>query len=296
MSISLTKLSIMKIKLGEQIGLFCMMVLFFNLAYTQPYNKMLLPDSLQDLTATKTTTDNTTKVEAGSTTNNHALTTVPLQPRFQHYVQKYLAKNAETLEQIKQTHSAKFNTIQKIFVKRKVPAAMVYLAVVESELKSSATSRVGAAGIWQLMPATGRSFGLKVSGKVDERRNTYNSTVAAATYLTELYNQFDDWLLVVAAYNCGTGKVLAAIRQSGSRDFSKLQNFLPAESRIHVKHFIATHFYYEKAGSIVTLTKKERISYLATLNEAVVKTDASDAVVAGDQAGQTSASILTSVN
>ena len=295
MSISLTKLSIMKINLGEQIGLFCMMVLFYNLAYTQPYNKMFLPDSLQDLPATKTTNDSTQKAEAGSTTNNHALTTVPLQPRFQHYVQKYLATNAEILEQIRQSNIAKFNAVQKILVKRKIPAAMVYLAVVESELKSSATSRVGAAGIWQLMPGTGRAFGLKVSGKVDERRNTYNSTVAAAAYLTELYNQFDDWLLVVAAYNCGTGKVLAAIRQSGSRDFSKLQDFLPAESRSHVKHFIATHFYYEKAGSIVTLTKKERIRYLATLDEMVVKTDASGAVVSADQAGQPSAAILTSV-
>jgi len=295
MSISLTKLSIMKINLGEQIGLFCMMVLFYNLAYAQPYNKMFLPDSLQDLPATKTTNDSTQKAEAGSTTNNHALITVPLQPRFQHYVQKYLATNAEILEQIRQSNIAKFNAVQKILVKRKIPAAMVYLAVVESELKSSATSRVGAAGIWQLMPGTGRAFGLKVSGKVDERRNTYNSTVAAAAYLTELYNQFDDWLLVVAAYNCGTGKVLAAIRQSGSRDFSKLQGFLPAESRSHVKHFIATHFYYEKAGSIVTLTKKERIRYLATLDEMVVKTDASNTAVSGDPASQSSAAILPSI-
>jgi len=292
MSISLTKLSIMKINLGEQIGLFCMLVLFYNLAYTQPYNKMFLPDSLRDLPATKTTADSTTKAEAVSTANNHALTTVTLQPRFQHYVQKYLATNGEILEQIRQSNIAKFNAIQKILVKRKIPAAMVYLAVVESELKSSATSRVGAAGIWQLMPGTGRAFGLKVSGKVDERRNTYNSTVAAAAYLTELYNQFDDWLLVVAAYNCGTGKVLEAIRQSGSRDFSKLQGFLPAESRSHVKHFIATHFYYEKAGSIVTLTKKERIRYLATLDETVVKTDAFNAAVSGDPASQSSAAIL----
>lgn len=294
MSISLTKLSIMKINLGEQIGLFCMLVLFFNLAYTQPHHKLFLPDFLQDSPAIQTTTDSTKNAEADSTANNVS-TIIPLQPRFQHYVQKYLASNAEMLEHTRQTSMAKFNTIQKILVKRKIPAGMVYLAVVESELKSSATSRVGAAGIWQLMPATGRTFGLKVSGKVDERRNTYNSTVAAAAYLTELYNQFDDWLLVVAAYNCGTGKVLAAIRQSGSRDFSKLQCFLPAESRSHVKHFIAIHFYYEKAGSVVTLTKKERIRYLATLDEMVAKTDASKAAVSGDSASQSSAAILVSV-
>ena len=295
MSISLTKLSIMKINLGEQIGLFCMMVLFYNLAYAQPYNKMFLPDSLQDLPATKTTNDSTQKAEAGSTTNNHALITVPLQPRFQHYVQKYLATNAEILEQIRQTNAAKFSTIQRILVKRGIPAGMLYLAIVESELKNSATSRVGAAGIWQLMPATGRGFGLKINGKVDERRNTYHSTVAATAYLKELYSQFDDWLLVVAAYNCGSGKVLAAIRQSGSRDFSKLQGYLPAESRSHVKHFLAVHFYYEKAGSILTLTKKERIRYLATLKTIVAKTDATDTPATGDTTNQSSAATLASV-
>ena len=170
---------------------------------------------------------------------------------------------------------------------------MLYLAIVESELKNSATSRVGAAGIWQLMPATGRSFGLKVNGKVDERRNTYQSTVAATAYLKELYRQFDDWLLVVAAYNCGSGKVLSAIRQSGSRDFSKLQGYLPAESRSHVKHFLAVHYYYEKAGSIVTLTKKERIRYLASLNTIVAKNDATDTPASGETTNQSAATVAS---
>ena len=180
-------------------------------------------------------------------------------------------------------------------VKRKIPAGLLYLAVVESELKNSATSRVGAAGIWQLMPETGKTFGLRVNGKTDERRNTYNSTVAAAAYLTELYNQFDDWLLVVAAYNCGAGRVFKAIRQAGSRDFWKLQGFLPAESRSHVKHFIATHFYYEKAGSIVTLTKKERIRYLAALDEMVAKADETKLGKSADSTSQAATTVLVSV-
>lgn len=285
----------MKFNFAEQIGLFCMLVLHLNLAHSQPYNKLFFKDLVQDAPVTKTINDSVLKVGADSCGNNGILPTVPLQPRFQQYVQQYLARNGETLEQIRQTNAAKFSTIQRILVKRGIPAGMVYLAIVESELKNSATSRVGAAGIWQLMPGTGRSFGLKINGKVDERRKTYNSTVAATAYLKELYSQFDDWLLVVAAYNCGSGKVLAAIRKSGSRDFSKLQGYLPAESRSHVKHFIAVHFYYEKAGSIVTLTKKERIRYLATLDEEVAKTDALNAAISNGTANQSSAEVLASV-
>ena len=283
----------MKFNFAEQIGLFCMLVFQLNLAHAQPYNKLFFKELVQDAPATKTINDSTLKAGTDRNANNGILPTVPLQPRFQQYVHKYLSTNGETLEQIRQKNAAKFSTIQKILIKRGIPAGMLYLAIVESELKNSATSRVGAAGIWQLMPATGRSFGLKVNGKVDERRNTYQSTVAATAYLKELYRQFDDWLLVVAAYNCGSGKVLAAIRQSGSRDFSKLQGYLPAESRSHVKHFLAVHYYYEKAGSIVTLTKKERIRYLASLNTIVAKNDATDTPASGETTNQSAATVAS---
>ena len=93
--------------------------------------------------------------------------------------------------------------------------------------------------------------------KYDERTHFYKSTVAAAKYLRDLHRLFDDWLLVIAAYNCGPGPVYKAIKKSGSRNFWKLQHFLPAETRDHVKKFISTHYYYEGKGSIATLTKAE---------------------------------------
>ncbi|MDO9373991.1 MAG: lytic transglycosylase domain-containing protein [Ferruginibacter sp.] len=285
----------MKFNFAEQIGLFCMLVLQLNLAYSQPYIRLSLKNLLPDVPVITTNNDNSLKAGSDSCADYVISPVVPLQPRFQPYVQKYLATNGEILEQIRQTNAAKFNTIQKILVKRGIPPGMVYLAIVESELKNSATSRVGAAGIWQLMAVTGRGFGLKINGKIDERRNTYQSTVAATAYMKELYNQFDDWLLVVAAYNCGSGKVLAAIRQSGSRDFSKLQQYLPAESRSHVKHFLAVHYYFEKAGSIVTLTKKERLRYLATINTTVAKTDAPGTSVPGNTGNPLSAAPLAAV-
>ena len=230
---------------------------------SQTPNQLLLPGSLNDSLSIKTATD-----------SMHALViNIPLQEAVRSHAKRYLDINALALEGIKEKQKARFDAIEKILVRHSVPPGLVYLAIVESELNNKATSPVGAAGIWQLMPATARSLGLKVNGKADERRHTTQSSVAAAEYLKTLYKQYDDWLLVVAAYNCGAGNVNKAIRKSGSRDFWKLQQFLPAETKNHVKHFIATHFYYEKNGSVVTLTKKERLLYLSTLDPLIAKKD-----------------------
>ncbi len=196
---------------------------------------------------------------------------IELQSALKKFSADYLKQNGEMLEDIKLKNSHTFKTIEKIFEKQGMPSELKYLAVVESKLKNSATSGAGAAGIWQLMPVTAKTLGLKVAGKTDDRRNMYKSTAAAAKYLNELYNQFDDWLLVVAAYNCGAGNVNKAIKKSGSREFWKLQNFLPAETRKHVKKFIATHFYYEEKGSLVTLTKTERKKHLTSISEPVTQ-------------------------
>ncbi|HVG13311.1 MAG TPA: lytic transglycosylase domain-containing protein, partial [Chitinophagaceae bacterium] len=112
-------------------------------------------------------------------------------------------------------------------------------------------------GPWQFMAGTARGVGLKVNSRVDERTDIHKSTHAAARYLTELFGTYKDWLLVIAAYNCGPGVVNSAIRKSGSRNFWNLQYFLPAESRNHVKKFIATHYIMEGDGGVTTLTKKE---------------------------------------
>jgi membrane-bound lytic murein transglycosylase D len=92
---------------------------------------------------------------------------------------------------------------------------------------------------------------------VDERTHFYKSTVSAAKYLKALHNEFGDWLLVLAAYNGGSGTVLKAIKKSGSRNFWKLQGFLPAETRGHVKRFIGTHVYFQENLSLTVLTKAE---------------------------------------
>ena len=173
------------------------------------------------------------------------------------YVNDFMRRNARTLDEIEAKHPTTFSIIDEVFTKYNLPIELKYLAVIESELKTTARSRVGARGAWQLMPQTARDYKLKVGGGYDERTHLYKSTVAAAKYLTYLYDLMGDWLLVVASYNSGPGTVLKAIKRSGSRNFWKLQYFLPAETRSHVKRFIGTHYYYEGEGSITTLTREE---------------------------------------
>jgi membrane-bound lytic murein transglycosylase D len=120
-------------------------------------------------------------------------------------------------------------------------------------------------GIWQLMPGTAKTLGLAVTKKYDERKLTYKSTKAAAKYLNDLYDQFGDWLLVLAAYNSGPGPVYTAIKKSGSRNFWTLQHYLPLETKLHVKRFISTHYFFEGEGSVTTLTKTEAAEYLKAL-------------------------------
>lgn len=181
------------------------------------------------------------------------------------FVGTYLKKEDYSLQKIRQRSDPYFKIIENIFEQQELPLQLKYLAVVESELKRLAVSHMGAAGPWQLMPVTARELGLKVSGKYDERTHYYKSTYAAAKYLKRLYTMFDDWLLVIAAYNSGPGTVFKAIKKSGSRNFWHLQHHLPAETRMHVKRFIGVHYFFEGEGSETVLTKWEREKFEKTL-------------------------------
>lgn len=183
------------------------------------------------------------------------------------FVNDYLARNSEILEKIKKRSSTPFAVIDGIFEKYKLPEELKYLAVVESELKHKAVSKVGAVGTWQLMAQTARELSLKVTPKYDERTHLYKSTVAAAKYLRDLHREFDNWLLVIAAYNSGPGKVYQAIKKSGSKNFWKMQRYLPAETRGHVKRYISTHYFFEGQGGLTTLTQEETAIYLKSVEE-----------------------------
>ena len=166
-------------------------------------------------------------------------------PYAENYMQDYLQAHGSYLKRMKGPAIPYFNLIDNILGQYGLPKELKYLAVIESDLKPEATSWVGAKGPWQFMTYTAKDYGLQVNSLVDERTDYFKSTHAAARYLLSLYKDLKDWLLVIAAYNGGPGRVYSAIRQSGSRNFWDLQYYLPTESRNHVKKFIATHFIME---------------------------------------------------
>ena len=182
------------------------------------------------------------------------------------FVRKYIKYRGDCLVNVKKRSVIPFDIIDSVFKIYNIPVELKYLAVIESELKPTALSHVGARGPWQLMPGTAKCLGLKVNRHIDERTNFNLSTRAAARYLKDLYAQFDDWLLVIAAYNGGPKPVHTAIRESGSKNFWVIQKHLPAESREHVKKFIATHYYFEGHGSETTLTRSEYTDYIKQVN------------------------------
>ncbi len=192
-------------------------------------------------------------------------------PHAESYMQDYLKVHSKSLLKMKDWGMPYFNLIDNIFAQYGLPKELKYLAVIESGLSTGATSWVGAGGPWQFMPYTARNYGLIVNGSMDERRDYYKSTHAAARYLLTLYKQMNrDWLLVIAAYNGGPGRVFSAMKRSGSKDFWALQYYLPEESRNHVKKFIATHYIMEGTGGITTTSQSGDVSNIEYVNPGTV--------------------------
>jgi len=136
-----------------------------------------------------------------------------------------------------------FPLFEEMLDKYQLPMELKYLAVVESALNPKAKSRVGARGLWQFMPGTGRLYGLHVNSKIDDRMNIYKATEAACQHFSDLYARYHDWNLVLAAYNAGPGNVNKAIRRAGtSTDYWAIRPYLPRETRSYVPAFIAVNY------------------------------------------------------
>lgn len=124
-----------------------------------------------------------------------------------------------------------------------VPLELKYLPVIESALNPGATSRVGAAGLWQFMIGTAKHYNLEVTSLIDERRDPVKASYAAAHFLKDLYRIFGDWTLCIAAYNCGPGNVNKAIKRAGGvKDYWAIYPYLPHETRGYVPAFIAATY------------------------------------------------------
>ncbi len=162
-------------------------------------------------------------------------------PKVRHYIQHYTT-TAKSQMQTLLGRSGKFMPmISKALSEEGLPEELGYLALVESELMVSATSPVGAVGLWQFVPATARQYGLRIDDWVDERRDPIKSTRAAAAYLKELHSYYGRWFLVTAAYNAGPGTINKALQTSKASDFwgMKQKDQLSQETLNFVPKFVA---------------------------------------------------------
>lgn len=181
------------------------------------------------------------------------------------FVAKYLRVHNRTLNVVHDRSNEQFPLIDNVLKKHDIPKELKYLAVIESALNHNAVSRVGAVGPWQFMAPTARLMGLKVSRRGDERRDLFKSTNAAAKYLTTLYDDLNDWLLVIAAYNSGPSPVKRAIERTGSNNFWDIKQYLPKETQGHVLAFIATATIFEKLSDMLIAKKDTAVLNTGTL-------------------------------
>lgn len=182
---------------------------------------------------------------------------VDLNSKVEDFADSYIRREYTDLTKMKTSAKKTFATIDKILEENHLPTQLKYLAVIESSLKANLKMRSGAVGYWQLMPDEAVRYGLLKNGR-DYRTDLVKSTEAAAKLLTTLHNRYKDWLLTIAAYNAGVGGVNRAIKAAGgSKDFWKVQYYLPKETRNHVKKFISTHYFFEGSGGITTMSAKE---------------------------------------
>jgi membrane-bound lytic murein transglycosylase D len=182
---------------------------------------------------------------------------VPLD--YNEFVQSYIdiyAHNRDEMAHVLGLTKYYFPIYEKAFRDAGIPEEIKYLSIVESKLDPYAVSRVGATGAWQFMFTTARMYGLNMDDYVDERRDPIQASYAAAAYLKDAYQEFGDWLLAIASYNCGKSNVERAIQKAGASDFWSIRQYLPNETRGYVPAYIAVTYlmnYYSKHNIIPQL-------------------------------------------
>lgn len=156
------------------------------------------------------------------------------------FINYFTVRNREYTRMVLQRQDIYFPMFEQTLAEHNMPDDVKFLSIIESGLNPKAKSRVGAMGLWQFMPATGKMYSLNINRDIDDRMDPELSTDAAAKYIKSLYRMFGDWEMALAAYNCGPGNVRKAIRRSGGKKtFWEVYNYLPRETRSYVPQFQA---------------------------------------------------------
>jgi len=173
----------------------------------------------------------------------NSLIKLPYNSIIRNHIHVYTIKQRKHFSAVLGLMNYYFPMIEDIFDSYGLPAELKYMAVIESALNPNAVSRAGATGLWQFMFSTGRMYGLNINSLVDDRRDPVKATHAAAKYIRDLYKIYNDWILVIAAYNCGPGNVNKAIRRSGNKkDYWDIYYRLPRETRGYIPQYVAATY------------------------------------------------------
>ena len=159
------------------------------------------------------------------------------------YIDAYTTRLSSMVSSVLGVSNFYFPIIEEALDAYGLPLELKCLPIIESAMNPSAVSRAGASGLWQFMLTTGKVYGLKSNSLIDERRDPVKSTRAAVAYLKDLYDIYNDWALVIAAYNCGPGTVNKAIKRNGGKtDYWEIYYSLPKETRGYYPSFIAANY------------------------------------------------------
>ena len=254
-------------------SIFCILVFAFicqNASSTQSINSnILLPSLLKKI--------NSYEEEVRSRLENmDCLVITKIDDDVLDQVRRFVTSSkTNTLEILKRTEIY-FPLIDKIFTDYNLPVELKYLTIVESALQLHVKSNVGAAGIWQFMPATARLLKLTINDKLDQRLDPVLATHAAAKYFQILYGMFGDWSLAIAAYNCGEYRVKEILENTNAKNFWEIKKFLPRQTQLFIPAFIGASYmmqYYGEHDIIpeINLLKNTKITFVKIHKEVNLK-------------------------
>ena len=204
---------------------------------------------------------------------------LPFNPVVKSYITRYITKERTMVSQLLGMTPYYMPIFERALEKEGLPHELKYIPIIESALNPNVVSNAGAAGLWQFMVDTGKDLGLEINSLVDERRDPYKSSEAAAAYFKQLYGIYNDWSLAIAAYNCGpanVNKALRRVKNNDKPDYWTIYEYLPKETRGYVPAFIAATYVmhnYQKHNINPALPKKPliidtvKVNYRVSFNQ-----------------------------